>query len=84
MLKWAYAPLNSSYAWLCVPIDYCDELSLVNLSRRLSMKLALISYWNDCNLIPLKSYENKQKKNQILKILRVPAIEWFQGRSIIG
>ena len=71
--------LNSSYAWLCVPIDYCDELSLVNETFCENCSHFLLKWLQPNSLEELRKDE---KKNQILKILRVPAIEWFQGRLI--
>ena len=50
-------------------------------STRLSVKIALISYWNEFSLIPLgkcaslKDRYEKMQTIQILKILRAPPIQ---------
>ena len=74
----------SSYAWLCV--FHCSHRLLCWIKSRVrdfSVKIALISYWNNFSPTPVgkcTSYRSAPqicKKIHILKILRVPSI-WHQ------
>ena len=72
----------SSYARLCA--FHCSHRLLCWIKSRVrdfSVKIALISYWNDISLIPLgeecfleESYKNMQKI-QIWKMLTAPSIQ---------